>query len=97
VARKTANLVLGTAYGEATGVVVDTHVKRVAYRLGLTLETTPEKVESDLMERLPESEWIFAGHALILHGRRVCAAKKPRCSVCALARGCPRNGVETSA
>jgi endonuclease-3 len=96
VARKTANLVLGTAYGEATGVVVDTHVKRVSYRLGLTLETTPEKVESDLMERLPESEWIFAGHALILHGRRVCAAKKPRCSECALAGCCPRNGVEVS-
>lgn len=97
VARKTANLVLGTAYGKATGVVVDTHVKRVSYRLGLTLETAPEKVERDLMERLPEEEWIFAGHALILHGRRVCAAKKPRCSECGLADRCPRNGVEGSA
>jgi endonuclease III len=96
VARKTANLVLGTAFGKAEGVVVDTHVKRVAYRLGLTLETTPEKVEIDLMERLPKEEWIFAGHALILHGRRVCVAKKPRCSECALAAHCPKNGVDAS-
>jgi endonuclease III len=97
VARKTANLVLGTAFGKATGVVVDTHVKRVSHRLRLTLETTPETVERDLMERLPESEWIFAGHALILHGRRVSVAKKPRCSECSLAACCPRNGVEASA
>lgn len=97
VARKTANLVLGTAFGKAAGVVVDTHVKRLSYRLGLTLETAPEKVERDLLERLPEEEWIFAGHALILHGRRVCVAKKPRCSECALATCCPRNGVEASA
>jgi len=97
VARKTANLVLGTAFGEASGVVVDTHVKRVAYRLGLTLETAPEKIERDLMEVVPRDEWIFSGHALILHGRRVCEAKKPRCSECDLARWCPQNGVETSA
>lgn len=97
VARKTANLVLGTAFGISAGVVVDTHVKRVAHRLGLTLETTPEKVERDLMDVLPREEWIFAGHALILHGRRVCVARKPRCSECLLARWCPRNGVETSA
>lgn len=97
VARKTANLVLGTAFGVASGVVVDTHVKRVAFRLGLTLETSPEKVERDLMEALAEEEWIFAGHALILHGRRVCVAKKPRCSECRLAGWCPRNGVSTSA
>jgi endonuclease-3 len=93
VARKTANLVLGTAFGEASGVVVDTHVKRVAFRLGITLETSPEKVERDLMEALAREEWIFAGHALILHGRRVCVAKKPRCSECRLAEWCPRNGV----
>jgi len=97
VARKTANLVLGTAFGKAEGVVVDTHVKRVAYRLGLTLETAPEKVERDLMDLLPRDEWIFAGHALILHGRRVCVARKPRCSQCGLAEHCPRNGVEASA
>ncbi|HSL83688.1 MAG TPA: endonuclease III [Thermoanaerobaculia bacterium] len=97
VARKTANLVLGTAFGKAEGVVVDTHVKRVSYRLGLTLETAPEKVERDLMDLLPRDEWIFAGHALILHGRRVCVARKPRCSACGLAESCPRNGVEASA
>ena len=67
------------------------------YRLGLTLETAPEKVERDLMELLPRDEWTFAGHALILHGRRVCVARKPRCSECGLAAWCPRNGVEASA
>lgn len=97
VARKTANLVLGTAFGKAEGVVVDTHVKRVAYRLGLTLEQDPVKVEQDLVARLPREEWIFAGHALILHGRRICVARKPKCSQCGLAEWCPRNGVEQSA
>lgn len=97
VARKTANLVLGTAFGKAEGVVVDTHVKRVAYRLGLTLEQDPVKVEEDLVARLPREEWIFAGHALILHGRRICVARKPKCSQCGLAEWCPRNGVEQSA
>lgn len=97
VARKTANLVLGTAFGKAEGVVVDTHVKRVAFRLGLTLETDPVKVEEDLVKVLPREEWIFAGHALILHGRRICVARKPRCSQCRLAEWCPRNGVEQSA
>ena len=96
VARKTANLVLGTAFGKAEGVVVDTHVKRVAYRLGLTLESDPVKVEEDLMKVLPKDEWIFAGHALILHGRRICVARKPKCSECGLAEWCPRNGVEAS-
>ena len=97
VARKTANLVLGTAFGKAEGVVVDTHVKRVAYRLGLTLESDPVKVEEDLVKVLPREKWIFAGHALILHGRRVCVARKPKCSECGLAEHCPRNGVEQSA
>jgi endonuclease III len=97
VARKTANVVLGTAYGKAEGVVVDTHVKRVAFRLGLTLETDPVKIERALMAALPSAEWIFAGHALIWHGRRVCVARKPRCSDCGLARWCPRNGVTSAA
>lgn len=97
VARKTANLVLGTAFGKAEGVVVDTHVKRVSYRLGLTLESDPVKVEEDLMKALPREEWIFAGHALILHGRRICVARKPKCSECGVAEHCPRNGVEASA
>ena len=97
VARKTANLVLGTAFGKATGVVVDTHVKRVAYRLGLTDNEDPEKVETDLMELLPEDDWIFAGHALILHGRRICQARLHRCSACPLADLCPKQGVDRSA
>lgn len=96
VARKTANLVLGTAFGKATGVVVDTHVQRLAGRLGLSAETAPEKIERDLMAAVPQSEWIFLGHALILHGRRVCAARKPACSKCGLASICPKNGVETA-
>lgn len=97
VARKTANVVLGTAFGKPEGVVVDTHVRRVAFRLGLTGETDPVKIERDLMEALPRKEWIFAGHALIWHGRRVCSARKPRCSACDLARWCPRNGVDGAA
>jgi endonuclease-3 len=94
-ARKTANVVLGTAFGIASGFVVDTHVKRLAYRLGLTSETQPEKVERDLMSKLPRSEWIFAGHSLIWHGRRVCHARKPLCGSCTLATSCPRNGLES--
>ncbi len=97
VARKTANLVLGTAFGKATGVVVDTHVRRLAHRLGLSPETDQDKIEADLMTNLPERDWIFAGHALILHGRRVCTARKPRCSACGLADLCPRNGVSDAA
>ena len=93
VARKTANVVLGTAFRKPVGVVVDTHVKRVAYRLGLTLESDPVKVERDLMERIPKREWIFLGHALIWHGRRVCHARKPDCPHCGIASFCPRNGV----
>ena len=94
VARKTANLVLGTAFGIPSGVVVDTHVRRLSQRLGLTRQKQPDKVEKDLMARLPREEWIFTGHAVILHGRRVCKARKPRCDDCALAMVCPRNGVE---
>jgi len=94
VARKTAILVLGTAFGIPTGVVVDTHVRRLSYRLGLTRQTDPVKIEKDLMEILPQEEWIFLGHALILHGRRVCKARKPACSSCGLAGVCPRNGVD---
>jgi endonuclease-3 len=84
VARKTANVVLGTAYGLATGVVVDTHVQRLSQRLGLTRETDPKKIEQDLMAQLPEKEWIDFSHRLIWHGRRVCAARKPDCESCPL-------------
>jgi endonuclease III len=89
VARKTANLVLGTAYGLATGMIVDTHAARVAGRLGLTRETDPEKIERDLCARFPRESWVASGHRLVLHGRYVCTAKKPRCAACALNELCP--------
>ena len=94
VARKTANVVLGSAYGIAAGVVVDTHVKRLAFRLGLTKETDPGKIEQDLMKAVPQSDWIWFAHSLVLHGRAVCDARKPLCDKCALRPHCPRNGVK---
>jgi endonuclease-3 len=94
VARKTANVVLGTAYGIPSGFVVDTHVKRVAWRLGLTDQTDPEPIEQDLMALFPRDEWIYLGHALIWHGRRICHAHDPRCDECALAPVCLKRGVE---
>ena len=93
VARKTANVVLGTAYGKAEGVVVDTHVKRLSYRLGLTDETDPAKIERELMKLLPRKDWVFFGHSLIWHGRRVCFAISPNCPGCALNKFCPKRGV----
>jgi len=93
VARKTANVVLGTAYGIASGVVVDTHVGRLSRRLGLTRQKTPEKVEKDLMGMIPRDEWINFAHRLIHHGRRVCQARRPRCEECAFADLCPRIGL----
>jgi len=89
VARKTANVVLGTAYGIPAGVVVDTHVTRLGARLGLTREKVPEKIERDLMELIPRERWIAFSHQLILHGRRICQARKPKCDVCPLAPHCP--------
>ena len=89
VARKTANVVLGSALGIATGVVVDTHVTRVAGRLGLTRETDPVKIEQDLMVAAPPERWIDLGHQIIWHGRRICHAKKPECEACPLAPVCP--------
>ena len=82
VARKTANVVLGTAYGIASGVVVDTHVIRLSRRLDLTRNEDPKKIEQDLMAILPERKWIQFSHQLIWHGRRVCFARKPRCAEC---------------
>ena len=93
VGRKTANVVLGTAFGRAEGVVVDTHVKRLARRLGLTTSTSPEQIERDLMRVIPRTEWVDLSHRLIQHGRRVCLARRPRCDACALAAVCPKVGV----
>jgi endonuclease-3 len=94
VGRKTANVVLGNAFGSPDGVVVDTHVGRLARRLGWSRHADPVKVESDLNALLPREAWVFAGHALILHGRRVCPSRSPRCSSCLLADLCPKLGVE---
>ena len=88
VARKTANVVLGTAFGIAAGVVVDTHVLRLSERLDLTKNTDPKKVEQDLMKVIPQDRWILFSHQLIWHGRRVCVARKPRCIECNLERLC---------
>lgn len=89
VARKTANVVLGTAYGITSGVVVDTHVTRLARRLGLTREEQPVPIERDLMSLLPRKAWIDFAHRLVWHGRRLCSARKPNCSQCPLAPHCP--------
>lgn len=89
VARKTANVVLGNAFGIASGVVVDTHVSRLSQRLGLTGHTAAEKIESDLQLLVPKKHWVMFPHWLITHGRRVCVARKPKCSECVLADICP--------
>jgi endonuclease III len=88
VARKTANVVLGSWFGIAVGVVVDTHVLRLSRRLELTKETTPEKVEQDLMKVIPQSKWIDFSHQMIFHGRQICIARKPKCADCTLERLC---------
>lgn len=93
VGRKTANVVLGTAFGIPTGVVVDTHVGRLSRRLGLTDQQDPVKVENDLMEVLPKKEWIDFSHRLIYHGRQVCNARKPKCEECSMKKFCPQIGV----
>jgi endonuclease-3 len=94
VARKTANVVLGNAYGLATGIVVDTHVRRLAERLGLSAQQDPEKIERELMAIIPEARWIAFSHELILHGRAICGARKPRCGECPLAPHCPSAVIE---
>jgi endonuclease-3 len=87
-ARKTANVVLGTAYGIASGVVVDTHVQRISARLDLTKETDPVKIERDLMKIIPSEKWILFSHQLILHGRALCVARNPKCTECELNSVC---------
>lgn len=94
VARKTANVVLTTAFELPSGVIVDTHVQRVSRRLGLSEQTRPEKIERDLMVGVPEEEWTFLGPALVLHGRYVCTARTPRCADCVLRDLCPRHDLE---
>jgi endonuclease-3 len=93
VGRKTANVVLGTAFGIPSGIVVDTHVARIVRRLGLTRHKDPVKIEQDLMQQLPPQQWIDFSHRLIWHGRKVCKARRPLCDQCVLAAICPKIGV----
>ena len=93
VGRKTANVILGNAFGLDEGVVVDTHVKRLSTLLGFTAATTPEKIEVDLMDVFPRERWTLLSHLLIWHGRRACSARKPRCEACALSHLCPSSRV----
>lgn len=93
VARKTANVVLGNAFGIASGVVVDTHVRRLSNRLGLTKEQNPVKIERELNELVPKKHWVMFPHWLIFHGRRVCKARKPICDECVLEDICPKIGI----
>jgi len=95
VGRKTANVVLGTAFRMATGVVVDTHVTRLSKRLGLTEHTDAVKIEQDLMEIVPQGEWVDFSHRLIFHGRQICIARKPKCPECSMKSFCPKIGVES--
>jgi len=94
VARKTANVVLGNAFGIASGVVVDTHVTRVSSRLGLSAQNTAEKIERDLIELVPRSDWIIFPHLLIAHGRAICKARTPLCAECVLSPDCPSSTVK---
>lgn len=93
VGRKTANVLLGTAFGIASGVVVDTHVKRITNLLGLTTSTDAEQIERDLMALVPQTEWVNFAHRLIHHGRRICIARRPKCLECPLLPNCPRRGL----
>ncbi len=93
VGRKTANVVLGNAFGVNCGVVVDTHVARLSQRLGLTKEKAPEKIEQELMKLLPQEQWTMLSHWLIWHGRRRCSARSPDCAGCEIKALCPRLGV----
>lgn len=96
VGRKTANVVLSNAYGKNEGIAVDTHVRRLAFRLGLTENTKPDKIEKDLMKTFPRNEWNKITYLLIEHGRALCKAPVPLCSRCSVAALCPKNGVARS-
>lgn len=95
VARKTANVVLGNAFGIASGVVVDTHVSRLSQRLGLTKNKQAEKIERDLIELVPKKDWIDFPHLLIYHGRQICKARKPLCEKCVVEKYCPSSRLKT--
>jgi endonuclease-3 len=92
VGRKTANVVLGNAFGIDSGVVVDTHVSRLSNRLGLTRSTSPERIERDLQQLVPQADWMLFSHWLIWHGRRRCYARRPDCSACEIQHSCPLGG-----
>lgn len=94
VGRKTANVVLGNAFGINVGVVVDTHISRLSKRLGLTKQTDPEKIEQDLMPLVPREQWTLFSHWLIWHGRRRCGARNPDCAACEISKLCPQLGVQ---
>ena len=96
VGRKTANVVLGNAFGINVGVVVDTHVARLSHRLGLTKQKTPEKIEQELMALVPQKQWTLFSHWLIWHGRRRCDARKPDCANCEIKNLCPQDGLKTN-
>jgi endonuclease-3 len=93
VGRKTANVILGNAFGKNEGVVVDTHVGRLSLRLGLTRETDPVKVERELMPLIPREDWTMLAHVLVFHGRRICYARTPKCEICVLSEICPSSTV----
>jgi endonuclease-3 len=95
VARKTANVVLGNAFGVKSGIVVDTHVTRLSHRLGLTEQKTAEKIERDLIELIPRKDWVIFSHLLIYHGRRVCKARNPACPQCVIEKLCPSSSLKT--
>lgn len=95
VARKTANVVMGNAFGVASGVVVDTHVTRLSRRLGLTVQKQPEKIEIDLMQLVPKKDWVIFSHLLIAHGRQTCRARNPSCDQCVIEKYCPSSFLKT--
>ena len=95
VARKTANVVLGNAFGVASGVVVDTHVTRLSRRLGLTGQKNAEKIENDLIELVPKRDWVIFSHLLIAHGRKICKARNPLCAECVIEKLCPSSFLKT--
>ena len=95
VARKTANVVLGNAFGIKAGVVVDTHVTRLSHRLGLTAEKTAEKIEQDLIPIVPKKDWVIFPHLMIYHGRKICKARNPLCAECTIEKLCPSSSLKT--